>query len=156
MILGQVFDIKSINMNLESDTKDEVFEELLESILTAHPEIDRADALAALHEREAKMSTGIGKGIAVPHGKTPSVKGVIGAVGRSKKGIDYEALDNAPVNLVFMLLTDPDDLEFHLTVLKRLSQLMDSPAFVSSIMNQATAQGAYDAICKFETLVGSR
>jgi PTS system fructose-specific IIC component/PTS system nitrogen regulatory IIA component len=156
MILGQIFDVRSINTNLESDTKDEVFEELLESILAAHPDVDRAAALLSLHEREAKMSTGIGKGIAVPHGKVSSVKGVIGAVGKSKKGIDYEALDNAPVNLVFLLLTDPDDLELHLTVLKRLSRLMDSPAFISTAMNQATAQGVHDAICKFETLVGSR
>jgi PTS system fructose-specific IIC component/PTS system nitrogen regulatory IIA component len=155
MILGQVFNIKSINMNLESDTKDEVFEELLESIIAAHPEVDRADALAALHEREAKMSTGIGKGIAVPHGKISSVKGVIGAIGRSKKGIDYDALDNAPVSLIFMLLTDPSDLEFHLTVLKRLSRLMDSHAFVSSFTNQTTAQDAYDAVCKFEAIAGA-
>jgi PTS system fructose-specific IIC component/PTS system nitrogen regulatory IIA component len=153
MIFGQVFNPKSIKICLESDTKDEVFEELIETIIVAHPEVNRADALQALQEREAKMSTGIMKGIAVPHGKLRDVKGVIGAVGISKKGIDYDALDKSPVNLVFMLLTDPDDSEYHLTFLKRLSQVLDSPAFVSAVMEKSTAQDVYDTLCKFESIV---
>ena len=155
MILGRIFNIKSINTRLESETRDEVFEELLEAVIAANPQVDRAEALAAVREREAKMSTGIMRGIAVPHGKTRSVKGVVGAVGISHDGIDYESLDNAPVNLVFLLLTDPNDHEYHLTVLKRLSQVLDSPAFISTVLAQTTAQGVYDTICKFESLVSA-
>jgi len=153
MILGQVFNPKTITVNLKSELKDDVFNELIEALISFHPELNRAQALQAVQEREAKMSTGIMKGIAVPHGKLRAVKGVIGAVGISKQGIDYDALDKSPVNLVFMLLTDPDDSEYHLTVLKRLSQVLDSPAFVSAVMEKSTAQDVYDTLCKFESIV---
>ena len=71
MILDQVFSPESVILNLESSDKEELFEELLESIVAVQPEIDRAQALSALRERESKMSTGIMHGIAVPHGHCP-------------------------------------------------------------------------------------
>jgi PTS system fructose-specific IIC component/PTS system nitrogen regulatory IIA component len=153
MILGKVFNSKAIIVNLESETKDEAFEELIESLIAIHPEINRAKALQAVQEREAKMSTGIMKGIAVPHGKVCAVKNVIGAVGISKSGIDYDALDKAPVNLIFLLLTDPEDHEYHLSVLIRLSQALDSPAFVSAVLEKTTPQEVYDVLCKFDSLL---
>jgi len=73
MILGQVFSPESVAIDLQSDSKDEVFEELVEKIVEVYPDLDRAKVLQALIEREQKMSTGIFPGIAVPHARTDMV-----------------------------------------------------------------------------------
>jgi len=93
MILGDVFNPKAIKINIESENKDELFEELVEELVAVHSGIDRRKVLGAIRSREALMSTGIMRGIAIPHGKTDAVSGVKGVIGISKKGIDYDSLD---------------------------------------------------------------
>ena len=151
MLLSSVFNPKSINIDLQSEEKDEVFEELVEELVNADPTLNRAAALQALREREAKMSTGIMNGIAIPHGKTDAVNDVRGAIGISRKGIDYDALDGKPVYLIFMLLSSPDSSELHLRVLKRLSRLLNNPKFYAAAMEQTGPEALYDLICKYET-----
>ena len=150
MILGQVFNPKAIIVDLESSDKDELFEEMVESAISVQPQLDRQEALKALFDREAKMSTGIISGIAVPHGICSSVKGIQGVIGISRQGIDYEALDNNPVHLVFMLIIAPDDRERHVQVLKTLSEVLQNSAFSKTIVEKTTAQEVYDVICTFE------
>lgn len=150
MILGQVFTPKAIIVDLESSDKDELFEEMVESAVSVQPQLDRQEALKALFDREAKMSTGIIPGIAVPHGICSSVKGIQGVIGISRQGIDYEALDNNPVHLVFMLIIAPDDKERHVQVLKTLSEVLQNSAFSKTIVEKTTAQEVYDVICTFE------
>ncbi len=150
MILEWGFSPKTIVMDLESTDKDELFEEMVESIVRARPEIDRAQALEALRERESKMSTGIMHNIAVPHGNCLSVKDVVGAIGISRKGIDYESLDNAPVHLVFMILCSPEHPEMHLSVLKELSSVLQSPTFFKEVMEKKTPQEVFDLLCAFK------
>ena len=150
MVLGQVFSPKSIIVNLESEDKDEVFEEMVESMVSVQPQLNRSAAVEALQEREKKMSTGIIHAIAVPHGITDSVKGIIGAIGISRSGIDYDALDNAPVNLIFMLLISPEEREKHLQVLASLSKVLQNPDFVNIVMEKKSAQEVYDFLCSFD------
>ncbi|MCR4939604.1 MAG: PTS sugar transporter subunit IIA [Treponemataceae bacterium] len=150
MILGQVFSPESINIDLQSDSKDEVFEELVEKLVEVCPGLDRAKILQALIEREQKMSTGIFPGIAVPHARTNMVDKVYGVIGVSKKGIDYESLDNKPVHLFFMLLSPVDDCEYHLRVITQLSQLLKIPGVSEQILAQKTEAGVYSVICKYE------
>lgn len=153
MILSKVFSPKSININLQSEDKDEVFEELLESIVVVNPGLDRGDALKALHERENKMSTGIIHDIAVPHGNCKSVNGVKGAIGISHDGIAYDALDKSNVHIVIMLLASPDDCEFHLQVLKRLLLVLQQPHFCELLEQQESAADVYDMLMRFEDSV---
>ena len=150
MILSKVFSPKSINVNLQSEDKDEVFDELLESIVAINPGLDRSEALRVLREREEKMSTGIIHDIAVPHGKCKSVSGVKGAIGISRAGIDYDSLDKAPVHIVIMLLSSPEESEFHLQVLKRLSLVLQQPDFCEQFEKQETAADVYDMLVRFE------
>lgn len=150
MIFANVFSPKSVIVDLESEEKDELFEEMLESIRLAHPEIDREEALNALNEREAQMSTGIMHGIAVPHGRCVSVKGCVGAVGISRAGIDYDSLDGAPVNLVFMLLCGANDDELHLEILKELSSALRDQTFISRLCDKKSAQEVYDLLCEVQ------
>lgn len=153
MVLDQVFSPESVIMQLESSDKEELFEELLESLVAVQPEIDRAQALAALRDRESKMSTGILHGIAVPHGHCDCVKGIIGAIGISRKGIDYEALDKAPVNLVFMVLSSPQETEKHLKVLKALASILQNPLFAKEIVEKQNARQVYELVCQYEASI---
>ena len=151
MLLSKVFNPKSVNIDLQSEDKDEVFEELVEEMVNAHPDLDRVAALSAVQEREKKMSTGIMSGIAVPHGKTDAVTEVHGAIGISRAGIDYEALDGKPVHLIFMLLSSPDSSELHLRVLKRLARLLENTKFYNALLEQKSSEAVYDLVCKYET-----
>lgn len=150
MILEKVFSPETVILNLESTDKDELFEEMVEAIVRIHPELDRAQALQALRERESKMSTGIMHGIAVPHGNCATARDVIGAIGISRAGIDYESLDKAPVNLVFLILCNPEQPEMHLSVLKELASVLQNPGFVADVMEKKTAQEVYDLLCAYK------
>ena len=151
MLLSKVFNPKAVNIDLQSEDKDEVFEELIEEFVYANPSLDRTAALNAVQERESKMSTGIMPSIAVPHGKTDAVKEVCGAIGVSRTGIDYDALDGKPVHLIFMLLSSPENSELHLRVLKRLARILEKPKFYNALMEQTSPDAVYDLICKYET-----
>ncbi len=150
MIFSKVFSPESIILNLESEEKDELFEEMVQVIHSVNPEVNREDALKALNERESQMSTGIMHGIAVPHGICSSVKGCVGAIGLSRKGIDYDALDGSPVNIVFMFLSGSGENELHLKLLKKLAEVLQDPLFVAKLFEKTSAQEILDAICEAE------
>ena len=150
MVLGKVFSPDRILVNLESDDKEEVFEELVNTFCVSVPFSNRVQIITALKEREDKMSTGVKKGIAVPHARLNTVEGVKGVIGISRKGLDYDALDGEPVYVVFMLLSSDKDAALHLRVLKRLAQLLDDPDFCKTLMNQRDSESCYNVVCKFE------
>ena len=150
MLLDKVFNPKAVNIDLKSEDKDEVFEELIEELVSVNPSLDRSVALAAVKEREAKMSTGIMSGISVPHAKTSAVTDVQGAIGISRSGIDYDALDGKPVHLIVLILSGADSTELHLRVLKRLARLLENSEFYAELMEQKTAEAAYNVFCKYE------
>jgi PTS system fructose-specific IIC component/PTS system nitrogen regulatory IIA component len=99
------------------------------------------------------MSTGIHKGIAIPHGKTNAVENVYGVLGISRKGIDYDALDGEPVYLLFMVLAPQKDSEKHLRILKRMAELLENPQFYMDLVAQKDPQSAYGIIRKYEDVL---
>ncbi|MDR2111286.1 MAG: PTS sugar transporter subunit IIA [Spirochaetaceae bacterium] len=153
MFLYEVFSPEFIKVGLEAEDKDEVFEELVDHFCQAAKFNAREDILRAIRDREAKMSTGIQKGIAIPHGKTNAVNKVFGVLGISKKGVDYDALDGQPVYLIFMMLAPQEDTEKHLRLLKRVAELLDNPQFYTDLMAQTDVQGAYGVIRKYEDIL---
>ena len=152
MFLYEAFPPELIKIGLEAEDKDEVFEELINRFCQVTRNNAREDILNALREREAKMSTGIQKGIALPHGRTKAVENARGVLGISKKGIDYDALDGQPVYLVFMLVTPQVESEKHLRLLKRLAELLDNPQFFTDLVAQNDPQGANAIIRKYEDI----
>jgi mannitol/fructose-specific phosphotransferase system IIA component (Ntr-type) len=157
MLLQDIFSVDSIKIGLESDDKDECFEELVDIFIASSPHnASRKDALGAIREREAKMSTGIKKGIAVPHGKLAAMEGVHGVIGVSKKGIDYDALDGEPVYLLFLLLSSPEDSEQHLRALKRLAQLLENPDFYNDVMKASSPQEIRHLLQRYEDILSQR
>lgn len=154
MTLADVFNPNIIKVGLESDDKDELFEEMVQVIIDSDSSLSREKLLLALEQREALMSTGIIHDVAVPHGKTDAVNKIIGCIGVSKKGIDYESLDDSPVHLVFMLIYPNDFDESHLQIFKRLAKILEDISFRQTLLEQKTSQGVYETICKYEEMLG--
>jgi PTS system fructose-specific IIC component/PTS system nitrogen regulatory IIA component len=156
MFLHDVFPAKFIKLDLEAEDKEEAFEEMVDHFCQVERSKAREEILEALREREAKMSTGIRKGIAVPHGKISAMDQVYGVLGISRKGIDYDALDGEPVYLLFMILAPPGDSERHLRILKRLAELLENPQFYMELLAQRDPQGAHGVICKYEDIFNAQ
>ncbi|MDR1249200.1 MAG: PTS sugar transporter subunit IIA [Treponema sp.] len=155
MLLHELFTPEFILADLQAEDKEEVFEELVDRFCQTIKSDAREEILDALRQREMKMSTGIQKGVAVPHGKTNAVDRVYGVLGISRKGIDYEALDGNPVHLLFMVLGPTGDSEKHLKVLQRMAELLANPQFFSDIAAQRDVQSVYRVLKKYEELSAS-
>lgn len=126
------FIIKSaIIKNLKARNKKGVLEELVETVKKVYRprNFKVGETVDSLLKREKIGSTGIGNGIAVPHTKVNSFSAVVGAFGKSDVGLDFNALDGAPVHLIFLILAPPDQPEVNLQVLQRVSQAIKQPNF---------------------------
>jgi len=154
MLLQNVFTLGCTSVSLESDDKDEVFEELVDVWARQQEKpVDRAAVLKAIWDRESKMSTGIKHGIAIPHGKTDCIDSISGVLGISRKGVDYDALDGEPVHLFFLLLSAAKDSEQHLRILKKLARLLDEPSFIAELTKAETPDVAQRVLKKFEDIL---
>ena len=153
MMLQKVFQPSTIKTGLESESKEELFEELVDVLARTYPPqhpFPRQQIIDALAKREAKMSTGISKGIAMPHATVEGLDELRGVLGISAKGIDYDALDGHPVFLVFLLLTPPDYAEMHLQTLQRIASLIDDPGVASKLAVSASSAQAFAVIKEFD------
>jgi PTS system nitrogen regulatory IIA component len=119
---------------LQGHTKEEIIRELAEHMATVHPEIDARRLVDVLWERERLGSTAIGDGIAIPHGKLPGVKTVLGAFGRHVGGVDFQSLDDNPSKLFFLLVAPEDSVGLHLKALARVSRLLKDPEFRTRLL----------------------
>ncbi|MCS7054279.1 MAG: PTS sugar transporter subunit IIA [Ignavibacterium sp.] len=137
MKISEYLTKNSIIPELKSSDKYDVIDELL-NLFSNDPRVeDLEDVRKNVFEREKIMSTGVGKGFAVPHGKSNFVKDIIVAFGRSKNGIDFEALDNQPVYLVFLLVGRNDLVSLHIKLLSRISKMMDREDFRQKLLSAA-------------------
>ncbi|MCK4993455.1 MAG: PTS sugar transporter subunit IIA [Candidatus Omnitrophica bacterium] len=120
---------KAICANLKATTKDEVIEELIELLVKANVIKDKKKMIKILLDREALGSTGIGQGVAIPHGKSESVKHLVAAFGISEKGVDFDSLDGEKVYIFFLLVAPEDSAGPHLKALARISRLLKDRYF---------------------------
>lgn len=129
-----------IKVGLESEEKEEVFEEMVQLFVENDLIQDRDAALQAILEREEKMSTGIARWLAIPHGKIAEAKGLLIAVGISKDGIEYDSLDGEPVYIVIMVFAEEGNPGPHIEALAEISRLFSIPGFTSKMCAAETAQ----------------
>ena len=156
MNLQDIFLPPLIKVNLEAEDKNEAFKELVTHYCKINNSSSYNQILDAVVKREAKMSTGIHKGIAVPHGKTDAVKKICGALGISEKGVQYDSLDGEPVYLLFMIVSPVEDSDNFLWMLKHLAQLIEIPQFQTELRSQKDPQSAFNVICKFEDALSGK
>ena len=132
--------------SLQGRTKEDVIRELAAHLAKVHTEIDAARLVEVLWERERLGSTAIGDGIAIPHGKLPGVKTVLGAFGRHLAGVDFQSLDGNPSKLFFLLVAPEDSVGLHLKALARVSRLLKDPEFRARLLSAADQADLYRTI----------
>lgn len=143
MKILDILDEESIVSELKAKTKKEVVEEMAKIVVKKDEGVDHAMLVQVLLEREKLGSTGIGDGIAIPHGKLPSIGGILAVFARSLDGIDFDSMDGRPANLFFLLVAPENSAGEHLKALARISRLMKSPKFRSDLMEAKSREEIY-------------
>lgn len=128
MKLRDILKQSAVCGDLKATDKKGVLEELSELIARSGPQLEPPVVLHVLLEREKLGSTGVGNGVAIPHGKLPGLESILAAFGRSKKGIEFQSHDHKPAVLFFVLLAPENVVGSHLQALARLSRLLKGEA----------------------------
>jgi fructose-specific phosphotransferase system IIA component len=148
MNLGDILHKEQIIGDLQAANRWEAIDELIDSLVTTgriKPEHRQAIA-AVVKKRETSMSTGIGFGIGIPHASTDLIYEVIGALGRSKKGVNFDALDNQPVNLVMLFLVPQGQFQKHLHTLANIAKLLHRKEFRQALEDANDSEVMYRII----------
>lgn len=124
--------------HLRSTDKKGVIDELAEPV-AKRTELDHREIVRVLIERERLGSTGIGGGIAIPHGKIDGLQSLVLGFGLSRKGVNFDALDGKPTHIFFLLLSSVDSTGLHLRVLARISKLLKEETFRQKLLRAQTA-----------------
>ena len=146
MKISELLKPSLIKLDLQSLDKEDLFEEMVQVFADSGLVEDVDAAVAVLREREEKMSTGVGGGIGIPHGKLPGARNSLMALGVSREGIDYDALDGGLVYIVITIFAPPDNPGQHVELLAEISRLFATPGFAEKIRAAATPQEVLDAI----------
>jgi PTS system nitrogen regulatory IIA component len=143
MKMSDFLDPRAVVSDLKGTNKKEVLEELCSALVTLHPTLDRDGMVGILLDRERLGSTGVGEGVAIPHGKMADLEGIISCFGRSGRGVEFEAVDNQPVCLFFLLFAPENSAGVHLKALAKISRLLKRPSVREDLMNAASKQDMY-------------
>ena len=138
---------ETICLNLQSDSKEALIEELIDLLVASGKITDRKAALKAVMEREKKMSTGMAHGIAIPHGKTKSVDSIVAAIGLKPAGLNFESLDGEESKLFILTLSPAARTGPHIQFLAEVSRLLNDEAVREQVLNAKTVDEVYGLIC---------
>jgi PTS system nitrogen regulatory IIA component len=146
MKLIDILNESAIVPDLLASTKTEALEALVEAMANSHPEVDEQEMLNILLEREELGSTGIGDGIAIPHGKSPNVSQITSGFGLSKSGIEFDSLDGKPAHLFFLLIAPENSAGDHLKMLARISRMLKNTEFRKRLLSADSQREIYQII----------
>ncbi len=146
MKISELLDPQAVISELAATDKAAVLEELTDTLMVLAPELDRDRVLDVLNEREKLGSTGIGHGVAIPHGKLSGLSQLQLAFGRSRSGIDFESMDGQLAQLFFLLIAPEGSVGEHLKTLARISKLLKDAGVRKKILAAADAAEIYRII----------
>ena len=148
MDLGDILTPDVIRADLQATNRWEAIDELINTLVASDKiKSDHREAIVAVvKKRETSMSTGIGFGIGIPHASSDLIQEVVGAFGRSKKGVNFDALDNQPVNLVMLFLVPLGQFQKHLHTLAKIAKLLHKKEFRQALEVAPDAQAMYQII----------
>ena len=132
--------------DLQAVAREDVLREMVGHLLGAGKIKDAGGLVQVLLEREMLGSTGIGHGVAIPHGRLAGLKEILLVFGRSENGVEFEAHDGKPVNLFFLLIAPEDSAGLHLKALARISRILKSPECRASLLNSRDRETLFKAI----------
>ncbi|MCC6738125.1 MAG: DUF21 domain-containing protein [Planctomycetia bacterium] len=122
--LSEIVTPEAVCLDLTAGTKEAIIRRLATGIAKARPDVDPEKAVPAVLKREALASTGLGMGVAIPHGRVEGLVRPAAALGRASAGLDFKSIDGKPVNIVFLILSPPHDEGAHLHILEKISSLL--------------------------------
>jgi PTS system nitrogen regulatory IIA component len=134
----------AVVLDLAADSKRDALAEMAERLAGAEPTLERERLLGVLLEREKLQSTGIGEGVAIPHGKMAGLPRLVASFARSREGIDFESIDGQPTRLFFLLVVPEHSGGQHLKALARISRFFRDATFRKRLMEATSA----DEVCR--------
>ncbi len=150
MRLTDILKLENIKVPLASTIKTDAIAELVDLLAANHAITDAKKVLDAVLDRENTRTTGIGNGLAIPHGKCSGTPDLVMAVGKAQTPIDFQSVDGRPVTLIWLLGSPPEKTGPHIHALARISRLMTIDKFRQSLNTAQTAQEVYDLIVQQE------
>lgn len=152
MNIFSLLDPETVFPDLKAKDKAEILDKLISSLENKVSEEEVEKIRAAVIERENIMSTGVGKGLAIPHGKSAAIEQTYAAFAILDEPVDYEAIDNQPVNMVFLLVGPQSSNSLHIKLLSRISRLMNNREFRDRLRECETAEEIIEQFKKEEQL----
>ena len=146
MRLRDMLDESTVKVGLESLDKEECIEEMTDVLVRAGRVANSAQVLSAVRTREAEGSTGIGKGVAVPHGKCAGLTSTVLAVGISRNGIEFDSVDGKPVKIVFLIAASASEPGKHLQMLAEVVRLIRVPGLCDKLTAATTPKMVLDLL----------
>lgn len=146
MQLSEILTVECVRSPLESDGKHEVICELVDLLVDAGKVRDADTLKDAVWTREQTRTTGIGHGLAIPHGKCEGIAELTMAIGKPAQPLDFEAIDNQPVRLVVLLASPPNKTSDHIQALAQVSRMMTNEEFRQKIYDADDAEAIYELV----------
>jgi PTS system nitrogen regulatory IIA component len=151
VLLTELLSPDRIKIPLAAIDKDSLLRELVELVGNGRSEAEAEAILRAVRDREQVLSTGIGNGVAIPHGKTSSVDGLILAAGVAPEAVDFEALDGRPVQLFFLLVGPESAAGDHVKALSRIARVLQRDGFRARLTAAAHPDEFYAILSEAES-----
>ena len=146
MNLRKVLSPDTVWVDLKAESKQGIIEEMIDRLVAAGKLKDREAALKAVVEREAKMSTGMQNGVAIPHGKTAAVKSLVAAIGLQKGGVDFDSMDGMPSTIFIMTVSPTNRTGPHMQFLAEVSRLISRSDEREKLLACKTHMDVYELI----------
>lgn len=150
MQLTDILSLGRISCDIQASSKKRVLEQLSDLIANDQIALNRVEIFDSLLSRERLGSTGLGHGIAIPHGRISNSERALGALIKLREGVDYEAVDHQPVDLLFALLVPEKSTEEHLQLLALLAEMFSNAEVVAKLRNAHSPAALYSAILDWQ------
>jgi len=144
--IAEILQEQCVVADIRGKTKREIITELVEALAKARLVKDVEPVVNVVMDREKLGSTGIGNGVAVPHGKLKNINNIMCAFGRSQNGVDFDAVDRAPVHIFFLVLAPEDSASLHLKVLSRITKILRDQSLRKKIIKLTNVRELYTSI----------
>lgn len=146
MKINEILTLETVLAEVKAKDKENSIKELSEFLCQNHEIADKAELVRVLLEREKLGSTGIGENVAIPHAKMKGLNKIIAAFGISKNGVEFDSLDQKPVNFIFVLLAPENATGTHLKALAKISRLLKNQEFKSNLLKATSREDIYNII----------
>ena len=140
MKIREILKLEYIIPRMKANNKIDAINELINLLENNNKVLDLEEIRDSIHNREKIMSTGVGKGFAIPHGKTKATSEILSVFGIARTPIDYQSLDGEPVQLIFLLVGKDNMVSAHIKLLSRISRMMNEDSFREKLLQTETSE----------------